>query len=126
MKTTGVMLYSGHASAWFIPKNQAETQREWERQEKKSPSSGIWQMVVDWLLQPCQKSDVQLRMLCVFVCVCVCVCVRGEIGLQISNEHTANMKRLSICFHLHCLFNSIHNTTCLLVFLSENTHAGIA
>jgi len=75
-------------------------------------------MVVDWLLQPRQKSDVQFGILC------VCVC--PEIGPQISNEHTANMKGFSICFHLHCLSNSIHHTTCLPVLLSENTRTGIA
>ncbi len=107
-------------SAWFILKKSSRNtarMREWEKNLPPCLAFDRW-----WLTGCCSRARNQtFSSAC---CVCVCVC--GEIGLQISNEHTANMKGLSICFHLHCLSNSIHHTTCLLVFLSENTRTGIA
>jgi len=99
--------------------NQAETLQKWEREEKKSQSLAFdrW-----WLTGCCSRARNQTFS----SAYCVCVCVCPEIGPQISNEHTANMKGFSICFHLHCLSNSIHHTTCLPVLLSENTRTGIA
>lgn len=56
-------------------------------------------------------------------CLRMSVCGGREIGLQISNEHTANMKGFSICFHLSLpvQFHPSH-TLFAFVFLSKHSY----